>query len=346
MKGFRILAQALLLSAMALFLCLRSASAAEVAKLSGETMGTYWQVTLAHLLADAAGKTLHTRIEEVLEAVNAGMSTYREDSELMRFNRSTESGVQAISPELRLVLAKALQISRESDGAYDVTVGPLVNLWGFGPARRDSKPTDGEIAEALALVGYDKLQLDDDGLRKTIPGVFVDLSSIAKGYGVDAVGAAVMEAGYRDFLVEIGGEVRAYGQKFGKPWRVGIERPQAGSRGKVEDVVHMGAALPAMATSGNYRNYIDHDGETAYHIIDPKSGKSRHSALLSATVLAADCMTADAYATALMVLGDDKALDFADAHGLAAELIFAASAPGQFEIKRSRAFDAALKEAK
>ncbi|MDO5090927.1 MAG: FAD:protein FMN transferase [Cardiobacteriaceae bacterium] len=335
----------LLATAFLLVACTDTVDKAQsTAKLSGETMGTFWQVTLAHELDDNAGQALQTRIEAALEAINAGMSTYREDSELMRFNRSSETTVQAISPELRRVVAKALEISAQSDGAYDVTVGPLVNVWGFGPKRRADKPAEAEIAAALALVGYDKLQLDDAGLAKSEAGVFVDLSSIAKGYGVDAVGEAIAAAGYQHFLVEIGGEVRAWGDKYGKPWRVGIERPQSGARGAVQNVIAMEAALPAMATSGNYRNYIEHQGEVAYHIIDPKSGHSRASSLLSATVLAADCMTADGYATALMVLGDDKAMAFADAHGLAAELIFAGEGKGEFVVKRSRAFVDNVKE--
>lgn len=336
----------LLLLATAFLLLACAEKTETVTKLSGQTMGTFWQVTLAHALDETAIKALQGDIEAVLEAVNAGMSTYREDSELMRFNRSEATASQAISRELRMVVAKALDISRQTDGAYDVTVGPLVNLWGFGPERRQEKPSDEALAQALALVGYDKLQLDETGLGKSVAGVFVDLSSIAKGYGVDAVALRLVDAGYSDFLVEIGGEVRGQGQKYGKPWRVGIERPQANASGSVENVILMSETLPAMATSGNYRNYIDHDGEMAYHIINPKTGLSQASTLLSATVLAQDCMTADAYATALMVLGDEKAMAFAEEYGLAAELIFAGHGKERFEIKRSRSFMEKVKEAK
>lgn len=334
----------LLATAFLLLACEQAPSVQNTVKLSGETMGTFWQVSLAHEMDDNARQALQARIEEALEAVNAGMSTYRDDSELMRFNRSMETTAQAISPELRHVVAKALEISAQSEGAYDVTIGPLVNVWGFGAKHRTDKPAAEEIAAALALVGYDKLQLSEAGLAKRDSGVFVDLSSIAKGYGVDAVGDAIRDAGYHHFLVEIGGEVRAYGEKYGKAWRVGIERPQHGARGAVQNIIAMSADLPAMATSGNYRNYIEHDGEVAYHIIDPKSGHSRASSLLSATVLAADCMTADGYATALMVLGDDQALAFADKHGLVAELIFAGDKKGEFVVRRSRAFVENIKE--
>lgn len=334
----------LLATAFLLLACGQTPATQNTVNLSGETMGTFWQVSLAHKLDDNARQVLQTRIEETLEAVNASMSTYRDDSELMRFNRSTETTAQVISPALHHVLAKALEISAQSEGAYDVTVGPLVNLWGFGPKRRTDKPAAEEIAAALALVGYDKLQLSEAGLSKAESGVFIDLSSIAKGYAVDMVGEVIARMGYRDFLVEIGGEVRAYGDKYGKPWRVGIERPKKHSQGTVQNIIAMSADLPAMATSGNYRNYIEHEGEVAYHIIDPKSGHSRASLLLSATVLAADCMTADGYATALMVLGDEQALAFADKHGLVAELIFAGDRKSEFVVKRSRAFAENVKE--
>lgn len=335
----------LLLMATAFLLSACTEKPAAIVKLSGQTMGTTWQVSLAHDVDAAAQQQLQAQIEAALEAVNAGMSTYRDDSELMRFNRSRDTGSQAVSPELRSVMAKALDISAQTDGAYDVTVGPLVNLWGFGAKRRQDKPDDAAVAQALALVGYTKLRLDGQGLAKQHADMFIDLSSIAKGYGVDQVAAAVQAGGYSDFLVEIGGEVRVSGSKNGKPWQIGIERPQIGSIGVVQDVVAMTDKLPAMATSGNYRNYIDHPGERVYHIIDPRTGKSRQSRLLSATVLAADCMTADAYATALMVLGDEQALAFADAHGLAAELIFAGADDKTFDIQQSRAFAAHIQEA-
>ncbi|MDO4642414.1 MAG: FAD:protein FMN transferase [Cardiobacteriaceae bacterium] len=311
-------------------------------------MGTFWHITIAEELDDAAKANLEKSINNTLEAVNDSMSTYRNESELMRFNRSTSVEPQAISGGLRRVIAKALSVSEESDGIYDVTVGPLVNLWGFGPIKREDKPTDEEITKALQHIGYHKLRLNERGLAKEDPNIFIDLSSIAKGYGVDVVAETIIAAGYHDFLVEIGGEVRAEGKKYDMPWRVGIERPEVGltAGDTVENVVVMSEALPAMATSGNYRNYAEKNGEMAYHIIDPRDGKSHSSRLLSATVLAKDCMTADAYATALMVLGEEKALDFANKQGLAAELILAGGNSNPFIIERSQAFIAAIQEEK
>ena len=342
LRALLLLATALLLAA-----CNESKSGA-VSRLSGETMGTFWHVSIAQTLDEATQAELKKRIDVELEAVNNSMSTYREQSELMRFNRGEVTTPQAISDGMRRVIAKALEISEQSEGIYDITVGPLVNLWGFGPVKRQDKPTDAEIAEALQHVGYQKLQLSEAGLAKSDPQAFIDLSSIAKGYGVDVVAETLQKAGYHDFIVEIGGEVRASGSKYGAPWRVGIERPEQGlATGEgVENIIAMSAKLPAMATSGNYRQYAERGGEMAYHIVDPRDGRSHSSRLLSATVLAPDCMTADGYATALMVLGDEKALEFADRYGLVAELILAGDDKQPFIIERSRAFRAAVQEEK
>ena len=341
--------RALLLLATALLLAAcRDKPSGEISKLSGETMGTTWHVSIAQKLDAPAQAALQRRIDVALEAVNDSMSTYRDQSELMRFNHSTATTPQPVSDGMRRVVGKALEISAQSDGVYDITVGPLVNLWGFGPVKRQDKPADSEIAAALQHIGYGKLQLTDAGLAKNDPQVFIDLSSIAKGYGVDVVAETLLDGGYTNFIVEIGGEVRASGTKNDAPWRVGIERPEQGlATGEgVENIIAMNANLPAMATSGNYRQYAERGGEMAYHIVDPRDGRSHQSRLLSATVLAEDCMTADAYATALMVLGDEKALAFADTYGLAAELILAGDATQPFKIARSRAFSAAVQEEK
>ncbi len=342
--------RALLLMATALLLvsCGDNKANSVISQLSGETMGTFWHVRLAAPLDAPAQAALQRRIDVALEAVNDSMSTYRDQSELMRFNHSTATTPQPVSDGMRRVVGKALEISAQSDGVYDITVGPLVNLWGFGPIKRQDKPADSEIAAALQHVGYGKLQLTDAGLAKSDPQVFIDLSSIAKGYGVDVVAETLLDAGYTNFIVEIGGEVRASGSKYGAPWRVGIERPEQGlATGEgVENIIAMNEKLPAMATSGNYRQYAERGGEMAYHIVDPRDGRSHSSRLLSTTVLAPDCMTADGYATALMVLGDEKALEFADRYGLAAELILAGDDKQPFIIERSRAFRAAVQEEK
>ena len=341
--------RALLLMATALLLAAcGEKTGGETSKLAGETMGTTWHVSIAQKLDAPAQAALQQRIDSALEAVNDSMSTYREQSELMRYNHNPATSPQPISDGLRRVIGKALEISAQSDGVYDITVGPLVNLWGFGPVKRQDKPSDAEIAAALQHVGYQKLQLGEAGLAKSDPQTFIDLSSIAKGYGVDVVAETLLDGGYTNFIVEIGGEVRASGSKYGTPWRVGIERPEQGlATGEgVENIIAMNAKLPAMATSGNYRQYAERGGEMAYHIVNPRDGRSHQSRLLSATVLAEDCMTADAYATALMVLGDQKALAFADTYGLAAELILAGDDKQPFIIERSRAFRAAVQEEK
>lgn len=310
------------------------------ATLRGKTMGTYWQVSIAEqaITADKLSG-IQIEIEKMLQEINQSMSTYIPDSELMQIN-TTESGkALEVSAPLRHVLAAGLKISEETDGFYDITVGPLVNIWGFGAKKTQTAPDKAAIDEALAKVGYQSVQLTEQGLTKTKDGVFIDLSSIAKGYAVDEIAAYLAAQGYQNYLVEIGGELRAEGNKFGRAWRIGVERPQAGKR-EVEHVIELKGDWRAMASSGNYRNFIDDKGVRSGHIINPKTGYSEQSNLLSVTVLAANCMMADGYATALMVLGEEKALAFAEARGLAVELILADN--GGFKVVRNAEFERAL----
>lgn len=314
----------------------------EVAQLNGKTMGTFWNVTLAHDLDQSALQAAQTAIEKRLLEVNQSMSTYIPDSELSKLNQNASLEPQMVSDELAYVLAQALKISEASDGAYDVTVMPLVNLWGFGPKKTDRKPSDEEIQATLAYVGYQHLDLQGNQLRKAKPEVAIDLSSIAKGYGVDAVAETLSALGYRDFLVDIGGETRASGQKYGKDWRIGIETPVIGSNQSASVVVSL-ANGRALATSGNYRNFIDYEGIRAVHTLDPRTGQPKSSKLLSASVVADNCMIADGYATALMALGDEQAFDFAEKQGLAVILIYAGEGK-DFVVKHSSAFKALLGE--
>ena len=216
-----------------------------------------------------------------------------------------------------MVVAAGLEVSRNTQGAFDVTVGPLVNLWGFGPAgRADEMPTDEAIAECQARVGYTRLEVRQEppALRKRRADVYVDLSAIAKGFGVDEVAKLLERHAVRSYLVEIGGEVRTRGRKpDGGGWRIGIERPVAAVR-EIECVVELDDR--ALATSGDYRNFFEREGRRYSHEIDPRTGRPVDHALISVSVLADDCLTADAWATALLVLGPDAALPTARQHGL------------------------------
>lgn len=280
---------------------------------SGQTMGTGYSVRLQSPPGDFP-RDWPQRVDAELRRVNDQMSTYLQSSEISRFNASRDTDWFAVSPETAAVVDKSLEIYRLSDGAFDVTVGRLVNLWSFGPEpRRFQPPTAEAIEQALANVGSDKLQvrLQPPALRKAHAELQIDLSAIAKGHGVDRVIELLRRLGARNAFVEIGGEVRAIGQKIGgQPtdqvdWMVGIQTPDR--RGQV-----VASALPlrdqAIATSGDYRNFFEHQGRRYSHTIDPRTGQPVDHDLASVTVLADDCMSADGWATALSVLGPDQAL--------------------------------------
>ena len=309
--------------------------------IEGKTMGSYFRVTLAVRDREVNPASMRAEIENTLDAVNRSMSTYIADSELMRFNAADTTEPVALSAGLRRVIEQALTIARETEGYYDITIGPLVDLWGFGARKVSRAPDEAEIQAALERVDYRYLKLGPAGLAKSRVDVSLDLSSIAKGYGVDRVAELLEAEGYRNYLVDIGGELRLEGRRFGKPWRVGIEAPD-GHVGAVQSVVEIRQAQLAMATSGNYRNYKDYDGVHAVHIIDPKTGGFRPSRLLSVTVLGNECMTADAYATALMALGAEKAPRFAEKYRLPVLFIYAGARPGSFVVETSSRYAALM----
>lgn len=291
-------------------------------KLAGATMGTTWHVTaIAPAGGDLDAGVLQSGIEERLEAVNASMSTYRRDSEISRFNRAPVEEWFQVSPDFYLVLSAAMAIGWESRGAYDVTVGPLVNLWGFGPDGSVSVAPDPEaIRETLERVGQDKLRVDGEGYRvRKLADLYLDFSSIAKGFAVDEVARWLAGEGIEDFLVEVGGEMRVSGLSGrGDPWRIGIERPEAGVMA-VERTVRLQNV--AVATSGDYRNYFEVEGRRYSHSIDPRTGYPVAHELVSVTVVHPSSMHADAWATALTVMGAEQAWAVAQAAELAVYFI-------------------------
>lgn len=328
-----------LLSAVALFF-LNSCQPLQPTVLRGKTMGTYWQVNIASQTVPALQKA----IEDRLEAINQLMSTYRPDSELMQLNRNASAEAIPISDEMRTVLTAALKISAQSNGMYDVTVEPLVELWGFGPKKQETLPSDAEIAKALARVGYQRLTLTPSGLIKSRPDIAVDLSSIAKGYAVDQIAALLKKHQLNDYLVDIGGEIRANGSRFDKEWRIGVETPKSTQR-DVQSVIKIKNRTLSLATSGNYRNFKDINGRHLVHTVNPKTGQTVSSHLLSVTVLAENTMLADGYATALMSLGAEKAPVFAEQHKLAVLFIFAdPKNNGAFIMRQSTQYEQFLKE--
>ncbi|MBU2955314.1 FAD:protein FMN transferase [Marinobacter sp. F3R08] len=273
-------------------------------EISGPVFGTSYHINVVLTEDQGRLETLAQGIEGVLDGVDASMSTWREDSELSRFNQRTDqSDWVSVSDELYEVLLKAEEISTLTDGAFDVTIGPVVNLWGFGPqARPEQVPSEALLAKSLSETGFEKLELrSDPPAVRAVPPQYVDLSAIAKGYGVDAVARFLDEQGVQAYLVEIGGEVRVNGRKpDGSTWRLAIERPVSEAR-EVNRVVALDAR--AMATSGDYRNYYESEGRRYSHTIDPATGEPIAHKLASVTVIADDCMTADALATGFNVMG-------------------------------------------
>lgn len=292
--------------------------------LEGRTMGTYWQVRLAAGTTATPLPQLRAEIEAVLEAVNSEMSTYREDSVIARFNRAQAGETVELPEGFARVLGVALALAEETGGAYDPTVGALVNLWGFGPEGvRQDPPDAAAIAALRGRVGWQRLIFDPVTRRLKQPGgIYLDLSSIAKGDGVDRVVDLLARHGVASAMVDIGGDLRTHGLRpDGSAWRIGIERPDPGSR-EVQTILELPRPL-AVATSGSYRNFFEHGTRSYSHTIDPRSGEPVQHALLSVTVLATTCLEADALATALSVLGPEAGLDFAHRRDLAVLLIVA-----------------------
>jgi thiamine biosynthesis lipoprotein len=286
--------------------------------LTGPTMGTRYNINIPKLPEDVSPGKLKRDIDAALERVNEQMSAYRKSSEISRFNRSTEKDWFGVSPETARVVAEALQVSKETGGAFDVTVGPLIRLWRFGPNKEEKRiPPDDEIREAMDRTGYHKLEVREDppALRKLQGDIQINLSAIAKGFGVDQIAGFLERAGILDYLIEIGGEVRTRGGKAdGSAWTIGIETPTDYQRG-IQETIHLGDR--SMATSGDYRRFFKKDGKRYSHTIDPKTGRPVEHQLASVSVITNTCMQADAWATAFMVLGADKGYDLAVEKGFA-----------------------------
>ncbi len=293
---------------------------AAVVELAGPTMGTTWAVRV--VTADAWPRAERDRvageIQAVLDDVESKMSHYDPSSELSRFNRGRTTRPFPVSAETFEVFRQARRLAELTAGALDVTVAPLVNAWGFGPVEPDRFPPDADrLSRALEHVGYAGIELDEAAstLRKADPAIEVDLSAVAKGYGVDLVAAALRGEGLERYLVEVGGEIVAAGANhLDRPWRIGIESPAAG--GGIQRVVPLRDR--AMATSGDYRNRREVEGGWVSHTIDPRTGRPVEHRLASVSVVADRCVVADGLATALEVLGPD------DGYALAVEREWAA----------------------
>lgn len=315
---------ALLLAATCLLLAC-GAPAPQATVLAGTTMGSAWTVKVAGDLP-MEPEALRAGVQAQFDAVDAALSTWRADSALSHFNAAPHADWQKLDAELFEVLHYALQLAALSDGAYDVTVGPLVDLWGFGPAPvRSTAPSPEAIASARALVGWQRIELDPQGRRaRRAPGVRIDLSSLGKGRGVDRVAEWLDAQGVHHYLIDLSGKLRAAGRnERGQPWRVAVEKPQADHPSGQPDITDAVVTLrdQAIATAGDYRRYFESGGNHYSHLIDPASGMPIDHGTVSATALAAGCMQADAWATLLVLMQPGAAQELASRHGIPALLI-------------------------
>jgi thiamine biosynthesis lipoprotein len=322
-----------LLAAGPLAACARPAHAT----IRGLTMGTSYAVELAAPIDDSVRTELTKLIEAELAAINQAMSTYDPRSELSAFNRRQDLGWTPASRGLLEVLDSASRISASTQGAFDVTVEPLVDLWGFGPQYGTRRvPDDAVIARVRESVDYRHVQIDPSAgaIRKKHRHTQVDLSAIAKGYGVDRVAMVLDREGFHDYLVEIAGEIRAKGTTaIGIPWRIGIERPVDG-RHVVGEIVAL--ENRAISTSGSTQNFFEQDGRHYSHVIDPRTARPVEHPHIAVSVIADRTMEADAWATSLVVLGPERGHALARARGLAA--LFVTAAGPAFDVRATDAF--------
>lgn len=335
LKARGVLAPSLFLWVLSLCACSQNSS--QFVAVHGQTMGTFYNVTVVAPKNKLPTSTeLKSWADAEFERINDSMSTYRPDSELSKINRDTDAQWHDVSIDLLQVLLVSEQVSQMSNGAFDITVAPLVNLWGFGPDKHeDAVPKDAEISALMANIGYKKVVLDPDNQRVQRPvGVTMDLSAVAKGYAADAFANILSSKGYQDFLVEVGGELVLKGvSPRGDNWSIGVETPSYGVLNpgpKTTQVVEL--SNHGMATSGDYRNYYEIDGVRYSHTIDPRTGRPITHKLASVSVIAANCALADAWATALNVLGPDKGLEVAQQHKIAAYFIVSTGAEFKTEI--------------
>jgi thiamine biosynthesis lipoprotein len=310
----------------------------QVLTLGGKTMGTTYSVSM---LSASPDMQLAGDIEARLEQLENIFSTWRNDSEISRFNAAGSTGWFGCSPELAHVVERSIHFHALTGGVFEVTLAPVIERWGFGRTDIATPPTDEELAGLMASVGTQALEarLSPPAIRKQKPDLSINLSAIAKGYAVDQLAELLEEHGIHNYMVEIGGEVRTGGSNRGRDWRVAIARPEPGTP-QAQRVIELGEG--AVATSGGYRNSIALLEKRYIHIIDPKSGKPVESRTASVTVIHDfSTMRADALATAFMAMPADAAIALADSVGVAAHLMLLDES-GELTTRSSRAFQTYL----
>lgn len=309
-----VLALCLLLSAA----CSEDRKSSPLLTLDGLTMGTTYSIKINEPVLPLSAELINENLNDILFDINQKMSTYIVNSELSLINQNHTDDWLILSEELHYVLQEASIVSMITLGKFDITVGPLVNMWGFGPsAQTKTIPSDTEINDALAEIGFSKIRLrnEDLAIKKLNPALYIDLSGIAKGYAVDLMANYLEQIGIVNYMVEIGGEIRAKGVNGKKTsWRIGIEKPLTEKR-SVQRIIKLDNI--AMATSGDYRNYFEQDGVRYSHTIDPVAGRPINHKLVSVTVLHESATRADALATGFLVMGKEQAYELAMQNELA-----------------------------
>ncbi|WP_337010046.1 FAD:protein FMN transferase ApbE [Pantoea sp. AS142] len=291
--------------------------------LEGKTMGTVWRVSLAGIQSERKAE-LQQRIQQQLDADDAELSTWKPDSALSRFNQSRDLSPQPVSENMADIIITALRIGHKTGGAMDITVGPLVNLWGFGPTKQPGHTPDAaQIAAARAQTGLQHLRVlqgaGGQWLQKDLPGLYVDLSTVGEGFATDHLARLMEQLGINNYLVSVGGAVLSRGLNAQQqPWRVAIQKPTDRENAVQARVNLQGHGI---STSGSYRNYYELDGKRISHVIDPITGQPIEHKLVSATVIATTALEADGWDTGLMVLGTEKAKALALEQHLAVYLI-------------------------
>jgi len=296
--------------------CISCSNQPSQIELSGLTMGTTYNIKIIpEKDSILSTKLIKQKIDSVLISVNYQMSTYLFDSEITQFNNHESTTSFTVSNDFSLVVERALHWSKLTDGAFDITIVPLLYLWGFGPGQAselgDIFPEENAVQKRRTHVGYEKLTTNKYYLQKKDPFIKIDLNAIAKGFGVDAVYSFLESIGMNNIMVEIGGEVRTKGKnRKNEPWMIAVETPDLESAGSKTISWVLSLENKAMATSGDYRNYYEIEGIRYSHEIDPRTGYPAQTGVASATVIASNCMDADALATTLIIMGAESGLQF------------------------------------
>lgn len=311
----------------------------ELVVITGNTMGTTYSIKIVDNKKEITPAEIKKEVEVVLKEVNRQMSTWQKDSEITLFNNSDSTDWVNVSKDFAFVVNEALEISKLSEGYFDITVMPLVNAWGFGPTKELIEPTKEKLDEIREFVGFEKIdvRLNPAQIKKSNPNTSIDLSAIAKGFGVDKVFDLLEKLGFENFFVEIGGEVRAKGKNIKNHyWRIGIASPDID--GTLTNVLTLNNL--AVATSGDYRNYRELNGKRISHTINPKTEKPVSHNLASVTVVAKTCYEADALATAFNTMGKDMAMGIAEENSIPVFFIYRENE--EFKVLTNKLFDSLI----